>query len=167
MDFFSQLHPKLVHFPIAFFFLYTLLECIYAATEKSFFSKSAQMLLILGMISSVAALLTGEQAASAATEILDSAKNAANPEIRALIDSHNSSATALVWFFTFLSVYRSWYFIQTVVKNKPPEKSKVIRISFVILALTGCYFLYMTHHEGGRLVYEHGVGSELFKQHLK
>lgn len=167
MEIFSNLHPKFVHFPIAFFLLYTVLECIYAATGREFFSKTAHVLLTLGVIGSLLTLFTGDQAALAAGEVLKNAPEKMKIEIQSLIDLHNDAATMLVWVFTGLLVYRSWFFIQTAVKKKTLARHKMITLSFVIIALIGCVFLYQTSLQGGNLVYKYGVGSELFKNLLK
>jgi uncharacterized membrane protein len=65
MDFLAGLHPKVVHFPIALLLTYILCELIGVIFKKDFFSKTAHLLLLLGVIGAVAAVLTGNLAFSA------------------------------------------------------------------------------------------------------
>ena len=62
MDLLSQLHPKVVHFPIAFFLVYLLLEIIGAVFKKEFFSKAAHLFLFFGVLGALVSVLTGDQA---------------------------------------------------------------------------------------------------------
>ena len=63
MEFLAQDHPLLVHFPIAFFFLYLIFESSGIIFKKEYLLKSAIIILALGVIGSVESVLTGNQAA--------------------------------------------------------------------------------------------------------
>ena len=41
MEFLAQLHPKIIHFPIAFLLIYVLLEITGVITKKDFYLKAA------------------------------------------------------------------------------------------------------------------------------
>ena len=62
MEILAGLHPRLVHFPIAFFVLYFLLETAGVMLKKEFLTKAAYIVLGLGILSALAAVLTGNQA---------------------------------------------------------------------------------------------------------
>ncbi len=167
MEIFVNLHPKFVHFPIAFFLLYIVVESIYLFSGRYFFSKAAQLLLTTGVLTALLTLFTGDQAATAAVEAMKNTPPEIRSGIQSLIDSHNQAATTMIWIFTGLLIYRSWFFIQTIVKKRDLEYCGIITASFVAIALLGCIFLYQTSRDGGNLVYKYGVGSKVFEQLYK
>ena len=62
MEFLSQMHPKIINYPVALFAVYAFwkLSGLYL---RNFFSKSAHLLLFLGLIGAIIAVLTGNSAA--------------------------------------------------------------------------------------------------------
>jgi uncharacterized membrane protein len=150
MEFLAGLHPKIVHFPIALLMTYGFLEIIGAIFRNDTFSKAAYCVLILGVIGAVAAVLTGNQAGSAA-ELL-SAKDAAIP--LGAISEHETYANISLWFFAGILVIRTYF----VVKKK---FRGAVKFLFVVLALIGSYFILEAGLKGGELVFKHGVGTEL------
>lgn len=156
MDFFAHLHPEIVHFPIAFFLIYALLELIGTVLRKEFFSKAAHLFLFLGVLGAVAAVFTGNSAESAAG--LLAKKSVSIP--KGAIGEHENYATLTMWYFTGLLVFRTMY----VLKKKFAGKIKYI---FVILSLAGALLVFKTGQLGGRLVYKYGVGTDLIKSEVK
>jgi len=156
MDSLSQLHPQVVHFPIALFAVYVLLEIIGAFVKKDFFSKAAHLVLFLGVLSAFAAVLTGNSAKVAARAL---SKAGASIPLKA-IGEHEDYANFIMWFFAGLLVLRTYL----VLKKKFIGAIKYI---FVILALAGAFFVYRTGELGGRLVYKYGVGTDLKKMEIK
>ncbi|MCK7520140.1 MAG: hypothetical protein MZV64_21810 [Ignavibacteriales bacterium] len=69
MEFLAGIHPKVVHFPIAFLMLYPLMELIFIFTSKRFFSKAAMLFLAIGVIGSLLAVLSGNQAFEMVNEL--------------------------------------------------------------------------------------------------
>jgi uncharacterized membrane protein len=63
MEFLSNLHPQFVHFPIAIFILYGIAEITGIVLNKEFVSKTAFLLLFVGILFSIFAVLTGNKAA--------------------------------------------------------------------------------------------------------
>ncbi len=161
-EFLSSLHPKMVHFPVALLFTAGFLELIAMVCRKKFIENAALLLLILGVVSSIAALLTGEQAALQAKELME-VNSPAYKFYLSEIQKHEDSATLVVWIFTFLLLLRGWMFIKITVRRQIVRSSGLIKIISAVLVLTGFYFLYLTGELGGRLVYKHGIGTELFK----
>ena len=156
MNFLAHFHPEIVHFPIAFFLVYALLEFIGAVFNKEFYSKAAHLFLFLGVLSAVAAVLTGNAAEDAAKELVRAGvsipKNA--------IGNHEDYATFTLWYFAGLLFLRTMY----VLKKKFTGKIKYL---FVVLAIIGSLLVYKTGELGGKLVYKYGVGTDLRKSELK
>src|SRR5512135_2781857 len=103
MEFLAQLHPKIIHFPIAFLLIYILLEITGVFSKKEYFQKTAYLFLFLGVLSAVAAVITGNQAAGIASEWEH--KGAVIPFN--LISGHEEYATITLWYFTGLLVLRT------------------------------------------------------------
>ncbi len=152
MEIQSYLHPEIVHFPIALFIIYALLEIIGAVFKKDFFSKTAHLILFLGLLGAVAAVLTGNSAQQAAQEL---SKAGASVPLSA-IGNHEDYANFTMWYFAGLLVLRTF-----VVLRKKFAGS--ITYLFVILSLVGVFLVYQTAMLGGKLVFKYGVGTELIK----
>ncbi|HRI48485.1 MAG TPA: hypothetical protein PK559_15370 [Ignavibacteriaceae bacterium] len=152
MEFLAELHPKVVHFPIALLMTYTLFEIIGTLFKKEVFTKSAYFLLLLGVIGAIVAAQTGEQAESVFENWTSASGN--------LLEEHEKYANITIWYFAILLVLRTLFVIYVDVKKKFIEKSAVLKFVFVLLALLGCYFVYLTGEYGGKMVYDHGVGTK-------
>jgi len=156
MEFLARLHPQIVHFPIALFFLYTFFETAGLLIKRDVFTKAAYLMLILGMIGAVAAVLTGNQAE-------ETWKNW-NLASHNLLELHESFATLSLWYFLALLILRTFFVINVELKNKFSNHSFKMKFGFVLLAFIGCYFVYQTGLNGGKMVYNHGVGVSVNKE---
>ncbi len=146
MEFLAELHPKVVHFPIALLLTYVILELIGIVFRKEFYQKAAHLLLFLGVIGALFAVLTGNQAFTAYEYWNDSSSE--------LFNDHQTFANLTVWYFTGILALRTYL----VVKKK---FSSSYRYIILALALFGCYFIYQTAEYGGDLIKKFGVGTEL------
>ncbi len=146
MEFLAELHPKVVHFPIALLLTYVILELIGIVFRKEFYQKAAHLLLFLGVIGAFFAVLTGNQAYIAYEYWNDSSID--------LFNDHQTFANLTIWYFTGMLVLRTYL----VVKKK---FSSSYRYIIFILALFGCYLVYQTAEHGGDLIKKFGVGTEL------
>jgi uncharacterized membrane protein len=155
MEFLSQLHPKVVHYPIALFVTYALLELTGALFRKDLFSKSAYLILFLGVLGAIAAVLTGNSAAGAVQQ-LNKIKTIVPAEA---VNEHLNYATFTLWYFAGLLALRTF----VVLKKK---FSGGIKYLFVILSLAGVFLIYKTGELGGKLVYKYGAGTEVIKKEL-
>jgi len=148
-------HPRFVHFPIALLSTYVLLEIIGIVFKKDFFSKAAHLILFLGVLGALAAVLTGERALELAEELFDR-KDVLIPF--GAISDHQNWATITIWYFTGVLVIRTFLVLRK-------KFTGFFQYIFILLALTGMYFLYQTGDHGARLVYgledKGGVGTEL------
>ena len=149
MDLLSLLHPKIVHFPIAFLLVYLVLELIGAIFKKDFYSKAAHLFLFFGVLGALAATFTGDQAVDAF--------EGWNKSSHAVLRDHHNYATITTWFFTALLVLRT-----IVVLRK--KFTTPFKFGFVLFAVIGTYFIVLTGDLGGKMVYIHGVGTEYYNK---
>ena len=150
MEFLAGLHPKVVHFPIALLLTYALCEMIGVIFKKDFFSKTAHLLLLLGVIGALFAVLTGNQAFSEFHNWTIPGKE--------LFDHHQTFANLSVWYFSILLVFKTYI----VFKKKSSGSLKYLLLLF---ALLGCYLIYQTAEYGGDLVKKFGIGTEVGIDH--
>lgn len=156
MEFLSQLHPKVVHFPIALLAIYALLEIIGVIFRKDFFSKSAYLVLFLGILGAIAAVLTGNSAADAIQKM-----NKINIIVPAgAIGEHIDYANFTLWYFAGLLVLRTFVVVRKRFSGR-------VRYLFVLLSLIGVFFIYKTGELGGKLVYKYGAGTDIIKKEIK
>lgn len=157
MEFLAQFHPKLVHFPIVLLIMYALFETGGVILKKDFLSKSAYIILVMAVIASLAAVLTGDQALKIAEAWDEKGLKSDDLIIPfGLIHKHEFYASLTLWYFAALLVARTIL----VIKKKFTGYFKFI---VVALAVIGCGFLFKTGDLGGQLVFKHGVGTELIK----
>jgi uncharacterized membrane protein len=142
----ANVHPYIVHFPIALLVTYSILEITGIIFKKEFISKSALLILCLGVITALAAVFTGNLAS-------EQFSNWTN-ESKALMIEHQSFATYLLWFVFLFSGFR----IYLAIKKK---FSGVVKYIFIILALIVIFLVYETGIRGGNLVKKFGVGTEM------
>lgn len=136
MEFLAGIHPKVVHFPIAFLMLYPLMELIFLFAAKEFFSKAAMLFLAIGVVGSLFAVLSGNQAFEMVTNWTDESKE--------MFSSHQTFANLTVWYFSALLVIRYFLFV------KKKLNRTIISVIFV-LSLFGSYFVYQAGNYGGKL----------------
>jgi uncharacterized membrane protein len=149
-------HPRFVHFPIALLSTYVLLEIIGVVFKKDFFSKAAHLILFLGVLGAVAAVLTGKEAEKAA--LLLEEQGAIIP-FGAMSD-HENWANITLWYFSAVLVLRTFL----VIKKK---FTGIFQYIFILLAVVGGYFIFQTGDHGGKLVFKHGLGTELKKSEIE
>jgi uncharacterized membrane protein len=150
-SFLASIHPKVVHFPIALLTTYSLLEIFGIALNKDFISKSALLILCLGVLSAFLSVLTGSQASQEF--------GFWNDQSKALLTEHQNYATYLLWGAVAICALR----IYVTIKKK---FSGIIKIIFVLFAIVILLFVYETGTLGGNLVNKFGIGTE-FRQELK
>lgn len=152
MEMLGQIHPLVIHFPIALLLLYVALEISGIIFNKEEILRGAYVILILGVIASLVAVLTGNQAEELAERTISSQFKF--PE--EILENHEWYATLTVWYFVFVLILRTFL----VVKKKFAGR---IRYIFIIFALVGVIWIYLTATVGGDLVYKYGLGTELIK----
>nr|MCU0332148.1 DUF2231 domain-containing protein [Ignavibacteriaceae bacterium] len=143
-SFLAEIHPKVVHFPVALLTTYAFLEIIGIVFKNEFLSKSALLILCLGVVTAFFAVLTGNQAFAHFTFWSD--------ESKALLDKHQTYATYLLWFSVLVCALRIYF----VIKKKFISFTQYLFILFAIVIL---FLVYETGTHGGDLVKKYGVGT--------
>jgi uncharacterized membrane protein len=157
MEFLADLHPVVVHFPIALLTLYVLAEVVNSFWNNDKVRFLASILLIVGVISCVGAVLTGNQAEHAVENLL---KKEIMQTANEIVEEHENNATILLWLFTGIMVVRYIFILK---KNF----FGIRKILITSLALIGLYFIFVTGNYGGQLVYKYGIGTEILNEIIK
>lgn len=157
MEFLASLHPLIVHFPVALLILYPLFEAGAVLFKKDFLSTSANIILVIAIIASLAAVLTGDQAMKIAeathSAVMNSKSSAA---LLSAVNRHQDFATITLWYYSAILV------IRTTLKAKN-KFTGVYKYLILFFAITGIFLVYKTGKLGGELVYKYGAGTELIK----
>ncbi|MEW6193829.1 MAG: DUF2231 domain-containing protein [Bacteroidota bacterium] len=153
MEFLANIHPQIVHFPIAFFILYFLFETSGIILKKEYLMKSALIILVVGVCFSLIAVLSGNQSAQNLSNTYH--ENFVNYKDQ--ISLHEQFATISLWYFSVVLFLR----IYLQIKKKLSGNFKYI---LLLLGLTGCVLIYFTGIYGGELVYKYGIGTKLFEK---
>ena len=148
INFLADIHPRVVHFPIALLATYSVLEIVGILFKKEFISKSALLILCVGVATSLLAVLTGNQAANNFTFWTD--------ESSVLLNDHQTFATFLLWFSAIVCGMRIYFIVKKKISGK-------IKYLFLILSLVILYLVYQTGTYGGDLVKRFGIGTEMYQ----
>ncbi len=138
------LHPIIVHFAIALLSVAVITDLLYLVTRKQNFWQLTNLMLIIGTLSALIAVITGNQAFQVVTI----------PEgTKPLVLSHQLSGQITLGLFAGVSVLR-WVLIRLKLFAHP------LRWIYYILLLTASFYLFRTGVLGGEMVYIHGVGTQ-------
>ncbi len=153
MQFLADLHPMIVHFPIAIYLVYVVFEVVGLFMQEEHFAKTAQYLLFIVLLTSVLSALTGNQAADMINDLkLNNYEN-----IAIEIEEHESIANLFIWFTVFLFVSRTYLLLKKNLIRK-------YRIIIAVISIIGVFLIWETAEHGGKLVYKFGVGTDLIKE---
>jgi uncharacterized membrane protein len=135
-NFLAEIHPKVVHFPIALLTVYSLLEIFGIIFKNAFITKSALLIFCLGLGTAFFAVLTGNEASESIFGL--------NVESSTLLNTHQQYATYLLWSSVLICAFR----IFLTVKKKFERPLKYI---FIFTSLLILYLVYQTGVHGGEL----------------
>lgn len=147
-NFLAEIHPKVVHFPVALLTTYAILEIIGIIFNKEFISKSALLVLCIGVVTALIAVLTGNQAA---TNFIHWTEGST-----ALLNNHQTGATYLLWVSAIVCGLR----IFAAMKKKFVGWIKYV---FVVFAIVILFIVYKTGSYGGDLVKKYGIGTDFYQ----
>jgi len=147
-NFLAEIHTKVVHFPIALLATYSILEIIGIIFKNDFLTKSALLILCFGVVTSLFAVLTGNQAATNFLFWKD--------ESTTLLNGHQTFATYLLWLSVIVCGFR--FFV--MIKKK---FTGFIKYLFVIFAIVILFLVFKTGTYGGDLVKKYGVGTNVYQ----
>ena len=111
------------------FIIYAVFEISGVVFKKDYLSKAAYILLIFGVLSALAAVLSGNQAGEIAKSlrILPSE----------ILEAHEEFSTISLLYFFAILVFRTYF----VIKKKFVGTIKIV---FVVLSIAGCFFIFIT-----------------------
>ena len=135
----SLVHPKVIHFPIALFLGAMGMEVLSLIFKKDNFHRTAFHMYILATVITPFVVLTGLQEADHL--------HLSHP----ILTLHRNFAL-LTMGGSLISLPILW-----LAKKKG---EKLLRIVFIIFLLMLAVFVSMTGYNGGRMVYEYGVGVD-------
>lgn len=139
-----DLHPFIVHFPIALLLTGILCDTTGILLRRGLFLNLGYLLLILGAVSAIVAALTGDSAAETARKIQG---------IRKDLNLHNNFSTLTVWFAINLALFRTHLTFKK-------RFTGLLRLIYLIFALATSALIATSSYTGGRLVYKYGAGTE-------
>lgn len=141
-----NLHPMIVHFPIALFMLAILMDVAGYFLPKTWWDEKKN--LILYGLSGVAAVGTYFSGKEAADSIFIEA------ETQNLLTAHADWAEYTVWFMGLYALLRIGIYLWE------KEEIKIIRIGLTLLSFVGAFLLFQTGDRGAQMVFKYGVGVQ-------
>ena len=139
-----NLHPLIIHFPIALLIAAAMVDLVDALFERpAWLGVGATSLYLVGAGTAVVAYVTGRQAA--ATVFVP---GMAHP----IVEDHRAWALLTAWYVGIVAVAR----LAAMLAGFP--RARVHRVLLLTAALIGVLFLQQTAERGARLVYEQVVG---------
>ncbi len=145
-----NIHPVLVHFPLALLPLGALLDAGAVLFARRWFDRVALPFYVLGTAIGWWAMETGEHAA----EDFGSLPLAIEREVT----SHSDWAHRAIYLFAGLAVLRLAVTLRD--RTSPRVTLRPVRLVLLLAAGVGLFFLLETAEHGGRLVYRHGLGVQ-------
>jgi uncharacterized membrane protein len=143
-DWLPNIHPLIIHFPIALIVTAVLLDIAkFFFREQNWLQKAILLLYSIGTLGLIASFLSGRQAVETVSVSGDAVP---------VVTSHEDWALYTLIFFALFTLLKFWSW------KKNLEINQSVSISLVILAFVGTGMLWYTGEKGARLVYDHGVG---------
>lgn len=142
-----NIHPAVVHFPIALLPVAVILDLLLMGLEqqRGWLERAAASLYVGAALGCGAAFWAGRQAVDALPPLA--------PSVQLYVNQHADSALYVLWLVGVLSVARA---ALTIVD--PKANRRVPRAALLLVALVAVGLVFRTADLGGALVYQHGVG---------
>ena len=136
----EQIHPMIVHFPIALLITSVIFGILSRITNIERLSYSAHYLMIFGVISGFIAIISGYIAFSKVVDVYKGVEDIAL--------GHGALAAIVIIFFTMRLIMRGEIKWQQLGKGN---------ISDLVFSIIGIVLLLWIAYSGGKMVYEHGA----------
>jgi uncharacterized membrane protein len=147
-DWAPNVHPMLVHFPIAIIITAVFLDFIYLIWKKDWLRNSVMTLFAFAVLAGLVTYLSGKQA-------VDSVSVPMNAELTA--SYHADWALYTLLYLSSYTAIRAFFFWKKI------DGKRFIAILLFLAGLAGCALLAKTADLGGKLVYKYGVGTQKVK----
>ena len=145
-DWAPNIHPLLVHFPIALLYAAIAVDLVGCACWcNKPLRQAATLLYLLGAVGAIAAYLTGHAASQTVW-----LPGMAEPVLK----EHWDWAWRTVWFFPIVTVVRL-----VLLRPGKREPAVALVVALALVGLVGIALLLETGDRGGRLVYQYRVGT--------
>ncbi len=142
-DWIPNIHPFIVHFPIALLVVAVLCDVIRVfLKDQSWLHKMVLALYAAGTVGLIASFLSGRQAVETVTVTGDAIP---------VVTAHEDWALYTLIFYFAFTLLRGWTWWKNLEVKKPAL------IGLVLLAFAGTGMLWYTGELGAKLVYKHGV----------
>ncbi len=146
-----NVHPIVVHFPIALFITGLVVDVMGHLAERETLKKMGLVLVVLGALGALAAMLTG----LSVEETVEAGLSEAG---EAVLDNHAQLGQLTAYLLMAVAILR---ILLATTWIKRPLVSRVALAVYVIAGVVGLGLLTVTGYRGGQLVYEHGAGVKL------
>lgn len=137
LDYLVPIHPKMVHFPVALFITALGLEIASIVLKREILHQNARLLYVIAALMTPLVVRTG---------LWEEERFHLNHPV---LNWHRTFALWTMW-VSLMSLPVLWFIKQRF--------QKFFRVLFVILLIGVAVFVTLAAHNGGRLVYEYGVG---------
>jgi uncharacterized membrane protein len=153
----QAIHPLIVHFPIALLLtapLFIVIGVLRKSKDCFAFLLVALILMALGTASTFVAASSGEAAGELAYKA---------PTVKAVLEQHEELAEVTEIAFSALTViFAAILFVPRLLRRERNHViSTVLPLVFLVFYATGAISLLNTAHQGGRLVHELGVRTQM------
>jgi uncharacterized membrane protein len=144
-----ELHPAIVHFPVALLTIAALFGVLSLFTKKELFKEIAFWNLLLGVIGAIAAVFTG---------FIDEQNLVHNDEIHKVLVKHKfAGLVILILSFALLT----WVWVR---KNKYSKGEYIAWVLFLVIGTAGVFYQGFL---GGKMVFEQGAGVKPMEQYME
>ena len=145
----DPLHPAVVHFPIALTLVALLLEVLARSRRLRALEAGALALTVLAAVAAVVAVLTGNAAHDAAV---------IPPDARGLVHTHEEIGEFAMWWLLGVAAVRSLLAWRGWFTGWRPW-------AYLVLVTVAACLVGYNGYLGGRMVFDHGVGTAPVEQH--
>lgn len=143
------LHPAIVHFPVALITIAALFGAISLFIKQELFKEIAFWNLLLGVIGSIAAVLTG---------LIEEQNLAHNDEIHQVLIKHKFTGFGIL-ILSFVLLIWIW-----VRKKRIGNGEYIAWVLFLVLGTAAAFY---QGYLGGKMVFEQGAGVKPMEQYLE
>lgn len=143
-----NIHPLLVHFPIALLFFAAAMDFLtFFVPEKWWNETMTVITYVIGFISIVVVYFTGNMAAGSLHPV--------SPAVQHAIEQHRTWALGALWFFAIYTLLRLFlYFTGKMSQLK-------WHLLLFLISFGGLFLLFKTGEYGGELVFKYHVNEKL------